>query len=666
MTDNPAEKWWIEHPWRMVQTNLREIDMEDMDAEKFADELADFHATVVNFNAAGMLANYDTKLPYQKKNTHLKGSSMKDVIDACHRRGIRVVARCDFSKVPESVYKEHPDWAYRTAEGGVLLYNGYVTTCVNSVYQQKNMFDVLRELFTTHDLDGLFLNMTTLNIVDYDGNYYGPCHCRNCQELFRKEYGMEIPEKRDFNDPAYLKYYEVMMGCPAAQRKRIHEMLQEIRPTIAFNFFEFKRTECNQAIGRAPWVYDSSMNGRRSRGEDWKTVPDNSSVDFMSFRYRHSSISSPLLELRAWQSLANTGSLSFYIMGTLGKHKDRSGVEATRKVFDFMAAHDDLFSGLTSAAKVLMIDSPEIGRENAECAGLSEVLMQAHIPFKQGEPKDIRPEVLSAYEAVVLSDVRRLSDEQGAVLDRFVENGGKLVATGRTGCFNEQDEERENCVLKAFGTGTIREVREGLRTSVFELSPEDAGLLAESSEKMLGYIVPGEELVVFETDGKVKTCMTLVPEQPAGPPEICYAVGKTEIPGLYLNTYGKGTAVFVPFMAGSFYRKIGYENTFLFLKDVFLHAAGIQPIAEGLTPMCEVTVMKKSGLEMIQLVNTSGCLGNHFFSPVPLHDIQLNADAKRKKVYTLNGGKCNVKEDNGKCMLVLDRLGNYEAIVIED
>ena len=31
--------WWEKYPWRMVQTNLREIDMADIDAEAYADSL---------------------------------------------------------------------------------------------------------------------------------------------------------------------------------------------------------------------------------------------------------------------------------------------------------------------------------------------------------------------------------------------------------------------------------------------------------------------------------------------------------------------------------------------------------------------------------------------------------------------------------------------------
>ena len=52
----------------MVQTNLREIDMADIDAVVFAQELKEFGATVVNLNAAGIIASYDTKLAYHPRS----------------------------------------------------------------------------------------------------------------------------------------------------------------------------------------------------------------------------------------------------------------------------------------------------------------------------------------------------------------------------------------------------------------------------------------------------------------------------------------------------------------------------------------------------------------------------------------------------------------------
>ena len=49
--------WWQGYPWRMLQTNLREIDMADIDADAYAEQLKEYGATVVTLNAAGIIAS---------------------------------------------------------------------------------------------------------------------------------------------------------------------------------------------------------------------------------------------------------------------------------------------------------------------------------------------------------------------------------------------------------------------------------------------------------------------------------------------------------------------------------------------------------------------------------------------------------------------------------
>ena len=44
--------WWKDRAWRIVQTNLREIDMADMDAAQYVRELQDFHANTVIMQSA--------------------------------------------------------------------------------------------------------------------------------------------------------------------------------------------------------------------------------------------------------------------------------------------------------------------------------------------------------------------------------------------------------------------------------------------------------------------------------------------------------------------------------------------------------------------------------------------------------------------------------------
>lgn len=652
----------------MVQTNLREIDMENIDAEAFADELAEYRATVVNLNAAGIIASYETALPFQNKSAYLHGDSLGQIIDACHRRGIRVIARCDFSKIGYNVYEQHPDWAYVAPDGNIMNYNGFVQTCVNGPYQQEYMMDILRELFTTHDFDGLYCNMSGTFVTDYDYNIYGPCHCDNCRRLYAEQVGGEIPAAMNPRDPAFGKYMGWLGKRAGMQKKKMYEEVKKIRPGIAINGLDYSRTECNQDIGRPTWIYQASANARRVRGTGMKPyVSDTASVDFLGFRYRHSSVASGIMEVRQWQSLAATGSLSLYIMGTLGGHKDRSGINASGKAFDFMASHEDLYRGFVSGAEVLLVNKPLMGREDKEVSGLVRALTEMHIPFDEAGFSEINEQTLARYKAVVLPDISSVSDAQAVLFDAYVENGGKLVATGKTGMTTERRAPRGEIAIKAFGLGKITGTRSGLKSSVFEISEEKDSIFKESCEIGLGYIVPGSEIVTAEALENTEKYLTLVPEQPVGPPEICYAKETSDIPGTFRNFYGKGTAVYVPFLAGTFYREEGYENTFIYLRDVFLQLAGIRSLAEKLTPMCEISVTKQPGRTLIHLINTSGCFDNSFFAPVPITDITLDAGLTGKfRVSAHNGGHAECMEAGGKICIRLDRLETYEVITVEN
>ncbi len=659
------ENWWIDYPWRMIQTNLRETDMDNMDARAFAKELSDYNATVVTLNAAGILASYDTKLPYHKKSEYLTGDSLKQIIEECHALGIKVIARCDFSKIPQEVFKEHPEWAYRRSDGSEASYNGYVQTCVNSEYQQKYIFDILRELFKEHDFDGLFCNMSGFMVVDYDYNLLGPCHCDNCKRMFKEQFGLDIPASDNPRDPSYGKYNAFKSKCTARQKKMLYENVKAINKSIAVNGFDYNRVESNQDMDRPAWIYQASTNARKLSGP-WKDkVVDGASTDFMGFRYRHSSISPELMEIRQWQNLANAGSTSLYIMGTLSNHKDKSGIKASGKTFDFFAQHEDEYKNLKSGAEVLLVDKMLLARVDAEVSGFIRALSENHIPFDEMKVGEITPEILRSKKLVILADTRFLSDEAAAIFDEYVENGGILLATGESGCNAANFMPRKEQALKCLGIGAITEKRKDLKSSIFEITDKDGDALKYAKEAELGYIVPGEEVVVGEIldRSNTETFLELIPEQLYGPPEVCYSKERTKIPGIYKTSYGKGTAVWVPWFIASFYYEQGFDNTYEILKDILINICGAKSIAPLLTPMCEVTLSENDDKWMVQLINTTGCYLNSYFAPITLNNIEIEIPGgilSGEIVKALRGGSVTVKDNK----LILDKLGTYEAIVI--
>lgn len=290
--------WWQGYPWRMLQTNLREIDMADIDADAYAEQLKEYGATVVTLNAAGIIASYQTQLDCQTQSPYLTGSSLHEIIDACHKRGIRVIARTDFSKLREGVFARHPDWAYRDKNGEVVNYNGNIQTCPNGAYQKEKSLEILREVLTTHPFDGVFCNMSGFLVVDYSGVYHGPCHCENCKRLFKEQYGLDIPDRDDPRSPDYRKYAAFKSACTKAQRERLVQTVRSISPELAINNVDYIRTESATEIGVPQWQYSASCNARRTAGPLRLRPADNASVDFMGFRYRDSSVSAGQLALR--------------------------------------------------------------------------------------------------------------------------------------------------------------------------------------------------------------------------------------------------------------------------------------------------------------------------------------------------------------------------------
>lgn len=100
-----------ERPFRVFQTNIREIDA-GMDVEAVADDIVGFGANTWLLNTAGLVAFYPSGLPFARPSRWLRerasGDLIGDALAAAQARGLNLLARCDFSKLHRTVYEEHP------------------------------------------------------------------------------------------------------------------------------------------------------------------------------------------------------------------------------------------------------------------------------------------------------------------------------------------------------------------------------------------------------------------------------------------------------------------------------------------------------------------------------------------------------------------------------
>lgn len=340
-------------------------------------------------------------------------------------------------------------------------------------------------------------------------------------------------------------------------------------------------------------------------------------------------------------------------------------MKASGKVFDFFAQNESLYMGQKSKAEVLLVEKPLMGRKDEEADGMVRLLTETHIPFDIVKIAALSSELIKGYKALVLADVRYLSDEQAKMLDEYVEAGGILIATGETGCNDERRRPRQKMALESLGMRDILE-RKKCKSSIFEYAENEKETFSNLAELEMNCIVPGEDVILGSKAEEAETFMHLIPEQTYGPPEICYPKETSDYPGVYRMTYGKGVGIYLPFMIGTFYSRYGYENTACFWKDVIWNLAQIHSIAPNLTPMCEIAVTQKENCTMIHFINTSGCFANSYFDSIEIRDIAINYEiAEGAKVYALNGGEVTVVRENGSSQLTLNQLLTYEAIVIE-
>ncbi len=643
--------WWQGYPWRMVQTNFREIDMDGINAEAFAQSLADFGATVVTLNAGGILASYESKLPYHTVSKYLTGSSLKEIVEACHAKGIRVIARMDFSKIPYAVYEQHPDWAFRTSDGGIVNQNGFVQTCQNSEYQQEKVMEILTELLTTHPFDGVYCNMSGFVATGYDGSIYGMCTCDRCMAGFKEATGMDAPEKMEMRDPIVIRYMGFQSKSSKKLRAKMAAAIKAISPEIAVDKVDYLRSESHTDIGVPIWVYSASSNARQTASTG--IVCDNASVDYMGFRYRESSVSPGVSVIRQWQNLANAGATSVYVIGRLDNHRDKSTFAAHKKVFQFHKEHESLLTDLRSAAEVLLVMKAQQSRSDPESYGWIRALTASHIPFDEVKASGITASTLSGKKVVILADSRDLQPAQCQILDAFVQNGGTLVSSGDSGVRGDVTS------LKCLGVEKVLERKKTVST-VFTLTDSDKQILERSAAAPV--IASGPEIRVCQYASGVRQFLRTEPEPAYGPPEIAYPTTEIETPGLTVNPFGLGKAIYLPWFCGSFYHNEGYSNTLNVMQDILFEICTLPEIAPKLHPSVELVMSKKEGKTIVSLINVSGYFGNSFFEAIPMTNIELHISGSFKRVEALNGGLVTIENST----IHLDLLNDFEMIVLED
>lgn len=675
-----ALRGWWKRPYRMVQTNLRQPDAR-VDQRHLARQVREFGANVLLYNIGGIWAFYPTELPLQAVNPMMEGDALGRAVEAAHAEGLAIVGRFDMSKATRIAYEAHPEWFVHNDNGEPLEYNGTYQACINGGWYNDYAFQILSEALGRYDVDGVFFNMFGYLNHTYHGKYFGIGLCDAGRKRFRDHYGHDLPKVEDYSDPYYRDYVDFKEWTTLDLRRRIFNHVKSIRPSIAMTGHrgesDLIRLETQRAVDRPQpeWPYQAGDQAKWGKAYSRGKTVSSTSANFVDYAWRFASETGAYQDLRAAQQLANGATLDFYLLGVVDQD-DRKALGHVSRLFHWHAAHEADYAGLKSMARVALYHSRKTALYRgaththdlgeAPFRGAYRALVEARVPFDFVVDENLTTEAdaasLSQYDAIVLPNTAALSDGEAAALDRWVAQGGTLLATGETGFYDAVGRRRKAPALACLPYAGMPHTREAMRGSYFRVREGELPLPG------VGLIMLDGRYYVAEPKPDAETLLTLLPPQRFGPPELCFPDTESDRPGVLMARHGEGRAIYLPWHPDWQYFRDSlpdHRTLMVSLLQRFIAPAPAKLAGNG---ALELTIQGQAscGRVLVHVVNYGGQRNNLYEDPAAVHDLRLGVRGVTGPALALRAGTGLAPEGladaDGYVWYRLPPVGAFEAI----
>ncbi len=683
--------WWKDTPLRVIQTNLQILDTPKMDPEKIAKETEEMGANVLVVNVGGIVAWYPSDVPFHYVNPYLPNEYdlLDAIISACHRRGIKLVARYDFSKTYDRAYQLKPQWFARKADGMPtatgsmrpgewdLLY----TTCINAGYRNEDVaLKVLKESLERYDIDGVFFNQP----------HPGPCSCDACKRKYRAMYGQPLPEDPAQYAPDWMS--RVLRDCVDKWNRQVKEIKPDI-PLILYYAIShdnlYDRFATCDMICCEP--QDVLSLGWQNIPQSWKPAlcirlgrsePDIAPIPFgiihscPGMDWRHTGL--PPAEYRYWLSQvpANGGFIWHSITGFADTIPDKRILDCVSEVnHNIQKVEDEMFTA-TSTAEVALLWSMEgkgslakafLGQAGNAAEGWAEAMIDRQVQFDVVLREQILAGRLSRYRVAVISRGTAMDADMTRALEAFVNGGGNLIVEG----------------VPAVATDEALELL-GIQRDVVHSESLIASYLRFEDIPGGNPLIPGFErtpliahrgVVEYVTPLPGTQCLaTLVPpfaplEAVGAPPERASIMNPhSDLPLVLYHPAGKGGVMLMPFEISDLVvkYKLG-EHSMLVGNAVNMMLGGNQRIVSDAIRGLQVIGYENEQAQLIHVVNGVGqrpLASNVTLSNVHI-GIRWDGEAPPKVTAMLSGRTVSVTLADGWARVTLPSLEVWDVIKLE-
>lgn len=453
----------------------------EYDPEKALSIARQLNAEALRYPTASYCAYFPTKTKYPIHPELGDRDPFQRTVELFHDAGLKVIAYNPLNHPFMDVHSNNPDyqdWMRRYADGRPMITGHYGWTdfyegCLNSPFRQV-MKARVEEVLTRYPVDLMY----------FDGPYQGMdraddfCHCRYCEAAYEKARGKRVPNQdKGMTLEEEIEYRQwISEDVAVAVLREIRETIRQHRPELPVVFNGNGLLDRHDCAARGYTAVDAFMFeharspeqkllnlqlGSSTRKAIWTYV--GSYAEYNCEHLRSDSVqgwfSHPMegeeLGMDGAAAVAGQAGVCYWGLNRLFYLPEAPLAygegQRIKEVFDFLERNAALLRSarLTPSAAVL-VPSQSIDWYSGKYWLANQNYYQGAYLLLKHLGYDVQPfldylmpdEDLTKYRLVYVPNAPCLSQAQCALLRRYVEDGGFLVATHLTAVTDEYGRER--------------------------------------------------------------------------------------------------------------------------------------------------------------------------------------------------------------------------------
>lgn len=679
------ENLWWKKPMRIIQYNLQVADTPLMVPEKIAQQLEEDYANAVVLNVGGIYAWYQSKVKYHHINEFLPNDRdiLLELIDACHKRNIKVIARFDFSKTDDIVYLNRPDWFVQQKDKTPVIlgkermgnWSLLLTTCINGGYRNEEVaIPVLEEVIKQYDIDGIFFNAP----------HGSPCWCQRCQEKYKKLYNRELPESGDgFSE-------EWQSVCLKDNISLLNLAIKKIRsdiPLILYYYgFDLNPDEnwtvdnlddryesadlicteaqniLSQGVKQVPAIWKPYINMKIGNCILDKPKPFGIIHSCPGMDWRHCGL--PKAEYMFWlaQVMANNANLWHSITGFNDTVTDKRLLSGMREINQMVSLCEKEMEQAIYSSQVLLLWD---GRRNT--SGWVEGMCSTQYQFDLMDIFHMNIERMKKYRVVVVCSEYPIEEHLVKLLEEYVAHGGHLL-------IEKSGPKYFDTIRHLIGVKQDVTVSQNLKASYLRFETDNS-CFRRGMEEVTFVPLRGQVLYMKPEEG-TEVLMTLVPpfapmDAVGAPPErASMPVTKTILPMVLYHHFKKGGVLTLPFSLSELVLDYHLADHYLLLRNCLDYLVGEEKeleMKENIDGILTTVYHNEKGI-LVHLVNGVG--QRPLINNIPCYcmefKIRLPKGAKINQVScVIENEKVTYKQKDSQVTINLSKLNIWNMILIE-